>query len=146
VPIEKPLGYSIHWNRGEIHMSVKNKEIVGKVNVAFAEGSVEGFLSFCADDVAWTMVGDKTVKGKDAIRQWMASMGHMEPPKFTVNNVIAEGDFVTAYGDMIMKDKDGKVVPYAYCDIYRFRGDKIIELSAFVIQTEAKDQTSSRVS
>jgi hypothetical protein len=24
-----------------------------------------------------------------------------EPPKFTVNNVIAEGDFVTAYGDMI---------------------------------------------
>ena len=56
-------------------MSAKNKEIVEKVNAAFAEGSVEGFLSFCADDVVWTMVGDKTVKGKDAIRQWMASMG-----------------------------------------------------------------------
>jgi ketosteroid isomerase-like protein len=62
----------------------------------------------------------------------------MEPPKFTVHNVIAEGDFVTAYGDMAMQDKDGEVVPYAYCDIYRFRGDKIVELSAFVIQTEAK--------
>ena len=119
-------------------MSATNKEIVENVNAAFAEGSTEGFLSFCAEDVAWTMVGDKTVKGKDAIRQWMASMGHMEPPKFTVNHVIAEGDFVTAYGDMTMKDKDGKVVPYAYCDIYRFRGDKIVELSAFVIQTEAK--------
>ena len=118
-------------------MSAKNKEIVEKVNAAFAEGSVEGFLSFCADDVAWTMVGDKTVKGKDAIRQWMASMD-MEPPQFTVANVIAEGDFVTARGDMTMKDKDGKVVPYAYCDIYRFRGDKIVELSAFVINTEAK--------
>ena len=126
-------------------MSVKNKEIVEKVNAAFAEGSVEGFLSFCADDVVWTMVGDKTVKGKDAIRQWMASMD-MEPPKFTVANVIAEGDFVMAHGDMTMQDKDGKVVPYAYCDIYRFRGDKIVELRAFVINTEAKYQTSSRAS
>jgi ketosteroid isomerase-like protein len=127
-------------------MSVKNKEIVAKVNAAFAEGSVEGFLSFCADDVAWTMVGDTTVKGKDALRQWMGSMGNMEPPKFTVTHVIAEGDFVMAHGDMIMKDKDGKVVPYAYCDIYRFQGDKIVELRAFVIETEAKYQTSSRTS
>jgi ketosteroid isomerase-like protein len=124
------------------NMSAKNKEIVEKVNAAFAEGSTEKFLSFCADDVEWTMVGDKTVKGKDAIRQWMASMGNMEPPKFTVDNVIAEGDFVTAYGDMTMKDKDGKAASYSYCDIYRFRGGKIVELRAFVIKTEAKRQTS----
>jgi len=123
-------------------MSEKNKEIIEKVNAAFAEGSTEGFLSFCADDVQWTMVGDKTVKGKEAIRQWMTSMPS-EPPKFTVANVIAEGDFVTAFGDITMKDKDGKTVPYSYCDIYRFRGDKIVELRAFVIKTEAKYETSS---
>ncbi len=123
-------------------MSEKNKEIIEKVNAAFAEGSTEGFLSFCAEDVQWTMVGDKTVKGKDAIRQWMASMDS-EPPKFTVNNVIAEGDFVTAHGDVTMKGKDGKTVPYAYCDIYRFRDGKIVELSAFVIKTEAKYETRS---
>ena len=122
-------------------MSVSNKAIVEKVNAAFAEGSTEGFLAFCAEDVAWTMVGDTTVQGKDAIRQWMASMGPMEPPQLTVHNVIAEGDFVTAYGDMTMKDKDGKVVPYAYCDIYHFRDEKIVELRAFVIPTEAKSQT-----
>ncbi|MBA3321221.1 MAG: nuclear transport factor 2 family protein [Pyrinomonadaceae bacterium] len=123
-------------------MSEKNKEIIEKVNAAFAEGNTEGFLSFCAEDVQWTMVGDKTVKGKDAIRQWMASMDS-EPPKFTVNNVIAEGDFVTAHGDVTMKGKDGKTVPYAYCDIYRFRDGKIVELSAFVIKTEAKYETRS---
>jgi ketosteroid isomerase-like protein len=122
-------------------MAVNNKAIVAKVNAAFAEGSTEGFLACCAEDVAWTMVGDTTVQGTDAIRQWMASMGSMEPPRFTVHNVIAEGDFVTAYGDMIMQDKDGAVVPYAYCDIYHFRGEKIVELRAFVIPTEAKSQT-----
>lgn len=123
-------------------MSAKNKEIVEKVNASFAEGGVEGFLSHCADDVVWTMVGNKTTRGKQAIRKWMASMD-MEPPKFTVDNIIAEGDFVTAYGDMTMKDKDGKAVPYAYCDIYRFRDGKIAELNSFVIMKEAKAESAS---
>ena len=109
-------------------MAATNKDIVAKVNAAFADGNVDGFLACCADDVVWTMVGDTTVQGKDAIRQWMASMGPMEPPTFTVTHVLAEGDFVTAYGDMTMQDKDGKVVPYAYCDIYRIQGDQIVEL------------------
>jgi uncharacterized protein len=123
-------------------MSAKNKEIVEKVNASFAEGGIEGFLSFCADDVKWTIVGEKTVNGKNAIREWMASM-NMEPPKFTVNNILAEGDFVTAYGDMTMKEKDGKTVPYAYCDVYRFRDGKIVELTSFVTKTEAKAEAAS---
>lgn len=118
-------------------MSEQNKEIIDQVNAAFAAGSTEGFLSFCAEDVEWTMVGDKSVKGKEAIRQWMASMD-AEPPKFTVARVIAEGDFVAAHGDMTMKDKDGTTVPYSYCDIYRFRGNQIVELRAFVIKTAAQ--------
>jgi uncharacterized protein len=124
-------------------MSAKNKEIVEKVNASFAEGGVEGFLSFCADDVVWTMVGNKTTKGKKAIREWMASMD-IEPPKFTVDNIIAEGDFVVAHGDMTMKHKDGKTASYAYCDLYRFRNGQILELSSFVIKTEAKAETANR--
>lgn len=123
-------------------MSANNKEIVEKVNASFAEGGVEGFLSHCADDVVWTMVGNKSTIGKQAIREWMASMD-MEPPKFTVDNIIAEGDFVTAYGDLTLKEKDGKTVPYAYCDIYRFRDGKIAELNSFVIKTEAKAESAS---
>lgn len=119
-----------------------NKEIVEQVNASFAEGNVEGFLSHCADDVVWTMVGNKTTKGKKAIQEWLASMD-AEPPKFTVANIIAEGHFVTAYGDMTMKEKDGQVAPYAYCDIYRFRNGKIAELTSFVIKTEAKALTAS---
>lgn len=123
-------------------MSEKNKEIVKKVDAAFAEGNPETFLSFCAEDVEWTMVGEKTTKGKDAVRQWLASMPS-EPPKFTVKNVMAEGDFVTANGDMTMKDKDGKAIPYSYCDLYRFRDGKIVELRSFVIKTEGKYETTA---
>ncbi|RJQ55878.1 MAG: nuclear transport factor 2 family protein [Desulfobacteraceae bacterium] len=123
-------------------MSAKNKEIVEKVNAAFAENDVEGFLSFCTDEIEWTMVGEKHVKGKEDIRIWLNSMD-MEPPKFTVDAVIAEGDSVAAHGSMTMKDKDGKAIPYAYCDVYRIRNAKIVELISFVIKTEAKQEHRS---
>ncbi len=76
-------------------MSEKNKAILEEANAAIAEGNNEGLLSFCADDTKWTFVCDKTLKGKEAVRQWMATM-YIEPPKFMVANLIAEGDFVTA--------------------------------------------------
>lgn len=119
-------------------MSEENKAIVAQVDAAFAAGDLEGFLSLCAEDVEWTMVGEWVGKGKDAIRGWMELMG-AEPPLFTATNVLTEGDFVVAQGDMVMKDKDGKTVPYAYCDVYRFRDGKIVELSSYVIKTGAKD-------
>jgi uncharacterized protein (TIGR02246 family) len=121
-------------------MSSKNKEIIEKVNAAFAEGNIEGFLSFCAEDAEWQMVGDKAFKGKEAIREFMSSMEHtgMEPPKFTVNEVIAEGDSVVAYGDMTMEE-DGETVPYSYVDVYQFRDDKIIRLQSFIVKHKTED-------
>jgi len=126
-------------------MSARNKEIVRKVNAVFAEGKFEGFLSFCDEDVEWTIVGDKVVKGREAIRQLMQSMAEesAEPPRFfDVDVVIGEDDFVVSHGDMTMKDKHGRTVPYSYCDIYRFRGEKIAELRSFIAKTEAKLETS----
>ncbi len=61
---------------------------------------------------------------------------YVEPPLNIVANLIAEGDFVTALGDITMKDEDQKAAHYSYCDIWRFRGGKIVELRAFVIKTE----------
>jgi len=127
-------------------MSEKNKEIVRKVNDAFLENNFEGFLDFCADNVQWTMVGERSVKGKEPIREWMKSMAgeNSEPPKFTVDDpLIADGDFVVARGDMTMKDKDGKQGHYTFCDVYRFRDERIIELNSFVIKNEPKSEAQT---
>jgi uncharacterized protein len=115
----------------------KNKTILEKANAAIIKGDNEGFLSFCADDTEWTFVGDKTLRGKEAVRQWMAT-SYIEPPKFSVENLIAEGDFVTALGNITMKDEDGKEEDYSYCDVWRFRDGKIVELKAFVIKSGAQ--------
>jgi uncharacterized protein len=123
-------------------MSEKNKAILLEGNAAIAQGNNEGFLLFCDDDMEWTFVGDKTLNGKETVRQWMTTT-YIEPPKFMVANLIAEGDFVTAIGNITMKDEGGKAAHYSYCDVWRFRGGKIVELRAFVIKTEVKDETSS---
>lgn len=114
-------------------MSEQNKAILEKGNAAIAEGNHEGFLAFCTDNTEWTFVGDKTLKGKAAVRQWMATE-YREPPKNTVEHLIAEGDFLTALGVITVKDEDGKTAHYSYCDVWRFRSGKMVELKAFVIK------------
>lgn len=109
-------------------MSEQNKAILEKANAAIVEGKYEEFLSFCSEDTEWTFVGDKTLKGKEAVREYMAV--YVKPPKFKVANLIAEGDFVTALGEITMDNTD-----YAYCDVWRFREGKMVELQAFVIKT-----------
>jgi ketosteroid isomerase-like protein len=116
-------------------MAANRKDIVQRINEAFAENNLEKVLSFCTDDFTWTMVGDTTVRGKDAIRKWMASM-NPEAPQFTIEHTVAEGDFVITRGDMMMAEKKGgPSIPFTFCDIYRFVGDKVAELTAFVVRT-----------
>jgi uncharacterized protein len=117
-------------------MMENNKAILGKANAAITDGDNEGFLSFCTEDTKWTFVGDRTLQGKEAVRKWMAKT-YAEPPKFMVENLIAEGDFVTALGKIKMKDEDGKMAEFSYCDVWRFREGKMVELNAFVIKTES---------
>lgn len=116
-------------------MNLNNKAILEKANAAITNGDYEGFLSFCTDDTEWTFVGDKTLRGKEAVRQYMATT-YREAPKFVVENLIAEGEFVTALGKISMKDEDGKLVDYIYCDVWRFRDGKMAGLKAFVIENE----------
>lgn len=114
-------------------MDWNNKAILDKANSAVTDGDNEGFLSFCTDDTKWVFVGDKTLRGKEAVRQYMAT-AYVEPPKFIVENLIAEGEFVTALGKISMRNEDGKIVNYSYCDVWRFHNGKMAELKAFVIE------------
>lgn len=114
-------------------MVYNNKAILKKANAAISKGDNEGFLEFCTTDTNWIFVGDQVLQGKEAVRQWMAT-AYIDPPKFDVKNLIAENDFVTALGHITMTNEDGKAVRYPYCDVWRFRGGKMAELMAFVIE------------
>ena len=93
-------------------------------------------MEICADNALFTFVGDKIVEGKEAVRQWITTE-YVEPPHNVVAHLIAEGDFLTAMGEITVKQKDGTSIHYSYCDVWRFQDGKIAELTAFVIETEA---------
>ncbi|MFA4867913.1 MAG: nuclear transport factor 2 family protein [Pedobacter sp.] len=84
-----------------------------QANAAMTICDYEGFLSFCTADTEWTFVGEQTLQGKQDVREYMAKV-YVEPPKFRVERLIAEDDFVTALGQISLKDKKGKMVDYAY--------------------------------
>jgi uncharacterized protein len=122
-------------------MTLAKKQIVEAINNSFTENNTDGFLEHCTDDIKWTMVGEKTVTGKDAIREWIKA-GECEPPVFSVINLVEDGNIAICNGDMTMKDKDGKESRFSYCDIYRFNSDKVAELTTFVVPNDAKESTA----
>ena len=119
-------------------MSETNKIVLQRANAAVLAGDHEGFLAHCTDDVEWTFVGERTLKGKDAVRRYMDAT-YLEPPRFTVDHLIAEGDFVTAIGDIAVVAAAGRVVRSAYCDVWRLRQGMLAELRAFVVELGADD-------
>lgn len=114
-------------------MCLNNKLILENANEAVTRGDNEGFLAFCSDDTVWTFVGEQTLRGKEAVRQYMVK-AYIEPPRFIVETLISEGDYVTAIGKISLKDENGIPVDYTYCDVWRFRDGKMAELKAFVIR------------
>jgi uncharacterized protein len=123
----------------EFGMSDAHKATLRRANEAVERGDHEGFLAFCTDDTTWTFVGDRTLHGKEAVRRYMQET-YLEPPRFHVERLLAEGDYLTAVGDIALKNPAGKTVQYAYCDVWRLEGGKLAELHAFVI--EIKPETA----
>jgi ketosteroid isomerase-like protein len=111
---------------------MENKEVLIQANACVSRGDHEGFLSFCTDDVVWDFIGDQRLNGKQAIRDYM-KLNYVEPPKFDVERLIDANDYITAIGKISLKDEAGKLVDYAYCDVWRFRDGRMAELQAFVI-------------
>ena len=115
-------------------MSQENKQLIEKLNEIWMSNDIEELFSYYADDVVWTIAGETTLNGIQAIRDFMAQGGDHVPPQLTVDKIVAEGDSVICYGDMTMggtPDCDGT---YSYCDVYTIKSEKVAELRSFVVK------------
>jgi uncharacterized protein len=117
-------------------MSSTHKDLLAQANAAVTRGDHEAFLAFCTEDTEWTFVGDRTLRGKQAVRQWMADSYKAAPPRLRVHRMVAEGDFLTALGDIVLTDGSGRQTRHAYCDVWRVRDGRLAALHAFVVETD----------
>lgn len=113
-------------------MSGANKQVLEAANAAIAAGDVEGFLRHCMDDTVWTFVGDRTLRGKEMVREWLKAT-YREPPRNDVERLVTEGDVVVAIGTIAVKDDAGNWPRQDYCDVWLLREGRLSELRAFVV-------------
>lgn len=114
---------------------MNNKEILQTANDCITRGDYEGFLNYCTEDTEWIFVGDRTVTGKEKVREYMRE-AYAEPPVFNVETIIGEGNFVSALGEITLKNSSGTDEHYSYCDNWRFENGKMAALKAYVIKTD----------
>lgn len=41
--------------------------------ISFSKGNYEEFLTYCTEDTKWIYVGDRTIQGKDKVREYLAT-------------------------------------------------------------------------
>ena len=115
-------------------MSTDPKSVLAAANNAVSQGDHDGFLAYCADDVTWHFIGDRTIHGKAAVKAYMDAT-YVEPPEFDISLLIADADHVVAIGRITMAGADGRKTTSDYCDVWQLRDGRLAELRAFVIET-----------
>ncbi|AMP99524.1 Ketosteroid isomerase [Pedobacter cryoconitis] len=115
---------------------MKNATILHKANEFVKKGNYESFLVYCTQDTKWFFVGERILEGRDKVREYMKEF-YLEPPVFTVEKTIEDGNYVTVTGEITLKAANGTYNHYDYCDIWRFENGKIAELKAFVIEKKS---------
>jgi len=108
------------------------RSVLEKLNDAIGRKDFDGAMACCTDDTEWTFVGERTLRGKAAVREWMET-AYQQPPRFEVHRLIAEGDSLAALGVITLDDEAGQPVRHQYCDVWRLRDGKMAALQAFVI-------------
>ncbi len=116
-------------------MSEDNKELIQKINEAFAKGDTEYLSAFLTDDTRWNIIGISTVIGKSNILKALEMQELETFPDITVNNVVAEGESVVVESTGKAIRKSGTTYRASYCDVYRLQDGKIKEFTTYVIET-----------
>lgn len=107
------------------------KEILNEANACIAAGNYDQFLAYYTTDTQWTFVGETSLTGINEVRDYMKE-AYIEPPRFKVDLMIEEGNYLTAVGTISIVNTDSLWIAYEYCDVWRFENGKLAELKAFI--------------
>lgn len=132
-------------------MSVaENKQIVQDFYDAANRGDTAGFLSYLADDVTWRNMGSTKYSAVYAGKKVLVDS--LLGPLFgqlkagitgTMDNVVAEGDFVVVQIRGRAETKDGRPYNNSYCHIFKLRNGMIVEVTEY-LDTELVSATFGR--
>jgi len=106
---------------------------------ALAAGDAEPLLGNFDDNVQWTIIGNTKFSGtydgmQDVLARLLGPLGELLDGHLhiTVENLIADGDYVVCQGHGESRTKAGGTYNNVYCWVYRWSGDKIVALTEYL--------------
>jgi ketosteroid isomerase-like protein len=106
----------------------ENKQVIQAFYEASNRGDMEGCLALFADDVKWTNIGSTRYSGSDIGKPDLVAkllgpvFGQMKAGiRATIDNVIAEGDFVVVQLRGEAETKNGRPDNNTYCHVFSVR-------------------------
>lgn len=120
-------------------MATENKDLLRKISQAFATGDFTFAETYLADDVAWNILGNGTITGKKEVLEVSRMQQLQSFPVITIKNIVAEGDHVVIESTGKAKTKDGKDYNQTYCEVFRFKGEKLQEITTYLDTALSKE-------
>ena len=117
----------------------ENKQLVQAFYDAGDRGDMDKCLSYLAEDVKWTNIGSMKYSG--VYRGKATLVTKLLQPVFgqlkagiasTIDNMIAEGDFVAVQLRGKAETTDGRPYNNTYCHVFTIRGGKIVEVTEYL--------------
>ena len=121
-------------------------ELMKAISAAFNSRDVDRICSFFAEDGVFCLsrgpepVG-RTLSGKKTIRRALADRFAVIPDmRWENEEYILAGDRAISVWTVRGKSADGEELNYQGCDIYTFKGEKIVHKNTFWKQVEQRDR------
>lgn len=110
---------------------MNNRELIEQVVTAFDANDVNAVLDHLSDDIAWEMLGDKTIHGKEAIREVFGA--GVKTINSSVRHMLLDGDHAAVTGEVKCQAPDGTVFEMYYCDVYEISDGKVSRMITYPI-------------
>ncbi len=116
-----------------------NKKIIKKSIEVFSNHNYNTYSNYLAENVKWNIVGMPVITGKDEFIKILKSFGLENFSLANIKNIISEGEFVVVESCVNAHGQAGISSQSAYCDIYRLKHGKILELTSYIVDTTSTD-------
>jgi ketosteroid isomerase-like protein len=116
-----------------------NKQLVRDAFEALGRSDVRPLYDLMRDDFAWIIEGQsrfsRSYEGKEAVKRDLLDMlfqAFATPYRFTIDEIIAEGDRLVVRGRGEVRTKAGKDYNNSYCFVLRLADGKLVELREYL--------------
>ncbi len=113
-------------------MTTVNQQLLKEISEEFAKGNLQFCIAYMANEIKWNILGSDPIIGREEIFE-VSKMVQLESfPVITIKNVVAEGNYVVVESTGEAKTKSGNPYNQIYCEVFRFNGDQLQEITTYL--------------